>query len=440
MKSVLLFASGLLFFSSAFPDPAIAGDEPGSSAVVSAGTLSLTEATRLATLHNASLKAARANWLAFKERVPQAAAWEDLSVSFQGRAGRFVAVPRNSFTDNSLTIEQKVPLNGKNLSRAREASAEAVAAYEQLRRVELDTRADVAAAYWRLANAHAQLALNRENETLLNEAASLSRARYETGTQTQADVLAAIVERARLVEARADLERARDDAQSALNVLLNRPPRAPLGTPPPLAQDRMIHHPDLPPAARLDALALAYRPEVRIAEKRIDGATARLELSRRSWLPDPVFRVNAQQYNAASQAVSEVDLGVTFTVPWLNPGKYRAENREARAGLAQRAAELAQLRAETLGRVRDTLAKVETLHHHYEVFRDQILPLAWQAVMASRSGYESGKSGFAELIAAERTLRDANADGLSHFADYQIALAELAATVGVDFQNLPSDK
>ena len=48
-------------------------------------------------------------------------------------------------------------------------------------------------------------------------------------------------------------------------------------------------------------------------------------------LPDPAFRISGQQYNAASQALSEVDVGITFTVPWLNAGKYRAQTgRRAR--------------------------------------------------------------------------------------------------------------
>jgi outer membrane protein TolC len=371
--------------------------------------------------------------------VPQAAAWEDLSVSFQGRAGRFVDVPANAFTDNQLTIEQKVPLNGKNISRARGATADAVAAYEQLRRAELDVRANVAAAYWRLANAYAQLDLNQQNETLLHEAANLSRARYEAGTQTQADVLTATVERARLVEARADLERARAEAQSALNVLLDRPARAPLGRPPALTANASLAR-LLPSQERLEALALAYRPELRIAQKRIEAAQARLELSRRGWMPDPALRVSGQQYNAASQAVSEVDVGIAFTVPWLNAGKYRAQDREARAGLNEKIAELAQLRTETLGRVQDALLKVETLHHHFEVYRDEILPLARQTVAATRSGYENAKSSVADLIAAERTLRDAEAESLAHQADYEAARAELAAVVGVDFDSLPSPK
>jgi cobalt-zinc-cadmium efflux system outer membrane protein len=402
--------------------------------------LALDAVIQTALAENPSLRASRARWLAMKARVPQAAAWEDLSVSLQTRAGRFVEVPANSFTDDALTLEQKIPLNGKNISRAREASAEAVAAYEQVRRVELDVRARTAAAYWRLANADAQLDLNRENETLLNEAADLSRARYEAGTQTQADVLAATIERARLVEDRADLDRARADAQSALNVLLNRPTASPLGRPAALAGNLSAPLPMPPPPPALDAMAMAYRPEVRVAQKRIDAAQARLELSRRSWLPDPALRINEERYNAASQAISEVDVGLTFTVPWLNARKYRAETNEALAGVNQQIAELAQVRTETSGLVYDARTKVETFHHHFEVYRDEILPLARQAVAANRSGYENAKSSFADLVGSERTLRDAEAESLAHLADYHTAAAELAAIVGVDFEPLSASK
>ena len=88
--------------------------------------------------------------------------------------------------------------------------------------------------------------------------------------------------------------------------------------------------------------------------------------------------------------------------------------------------------------MRDALTKLETLHHHYEVYRDEILPLARQSVAASRSGYENAKTSFAELIAAERTLREAEAESLAHLSDYHAAAAELAAIVGVDFHSLPA--
>jgi cobalt-zinc-cadmium efflux system outer membrane protein len=433
MKFVSLLVYGLLPTLGLHAERAFASD----SLPAAIPPLSLDAVTHLALAGNASLRAARANWQAMKARVPQAAAWEDLSVSLQARVGRFVDVPANAFTDNTLTLEQKVPLNGKNISRAREASADAVAAYEQLRRAELDVQANTATAFWRLADAFAQLDLNRQDAALLEDAVNVSRARYEVGTQTQADLLAATVERAKLIEARADLERACGDAQSALSVLINRPALSPMLRPPVLDAETSSH-PNLPSAAKLTALALVYRPEVRIAQKRIEAAQARLELSRRAWLPDPAVRISGQQYNAASQVVSEVDVGLSFTVPWLNARKHRSENQEAQAVLIQQQAELEQVRAETLGRVRDASVKLETFHHHYEIYRDEILPLARQAVAASRNGYESGKNSFADLIAAERTLRDAEAESLTHLADYHAATAELAAVVGVNFDFLPT--
>lgn len=402
------------------------------------GPLDLTAITRAALADNAGVRAARANWEAMRERVPQAGAWEDPNVSYTGRVGRFVEVSRNAFTDHTLSLEQKVPLNGKNRSRARAASAEAVVAHEGLRRAELDVAARVAAAYYRLANARGQLELNRQNEGLLSEFVNLSRLRYEVGTNTQADVLTATVERARIVEARADLERTRDEAESALNVLLNRPARAPLGTPAPLSSDTSM---TLPPAARLEALALAFRPEVRIGQQRVAAAQARLQLARREWVPDPALRVTGQQYNGAAQAVSEVDLGVTFTLPWLNAHKYRAETREMQAGVTQAARDLERVKTETLGLVRDQLTRIHTLRHHHEVYRDTVLPLARQAISANRDGYAGSKSGFLELITAERTLRDAEAESQMHLADSLAAVAELDAVLGVDpHASLPAQK
>src|SRR5437660_6794662 len=98
--------------------------------------------------NNPSLKAARANWEAMKERIPQARAWEDLRVGVDALAGRFVNVPANAFTDFKYSSEQNVPLSGKNLRRGEVAVAEAAAALAEARRRELDLTARARAAYF----------------------------------------------------------------------------------------------------------------------------------------------------------------------------------------------------------------------------------------------------------------------------------------------------
>jgi len=43
-----------------------------------------------------------------------------------------------------------------------------------------------------------------------------------------------------------------------------------------------------------------------------------VELANRQWFPDPTLDVQAQRYNEAGQAVSELDVGVSIGLPFLN--------------------------------------------------------------------------------------------------------------------------
>jgi outer membrane protein TolC len=327
--------------------------------------------------------------------------------------------------DQTAMLEQEVPISGKNLSRGRAATAEARAAFEDFRRATLDAIMRGRSAYARLANGYAQLEVNRRNTDLLDQFVQISRNRYETGAATQADVLIAQTDAARQLEMRADLERQISEAQSALNVLMNRPAQTALGQPaaPFFAAQTLS-------LRTLQDIALAQRPDLRRAQARLEAEQFRVELARRQWFPDPALNVKAQRYNEAAQAVSEVDIGVSFPVPWLNWKKYNSGVLEARKSIETATHELDAARTETLGLVRDQLKKIETAGHHYEIYRDNILPVARQTVDASRAAYEANTGGFLQLITARRTLHDAESAALNHLADYEIALAELDAIVG----------
>lgn len=389
--------------------------------------LSLGAVTRAVLADNPSVKEARAKWEAMRARVPQAAAWDDLKISGSTRLGRFVDVATNSFTDQMLSVEQMIPLSGRNQSRARIAAAEALGGLEELRRKELDVVGKARAAYFRLAKDYALLELNRANEASLTQTLEISRARLEVGNLGQADVLTAEGEVARIAETRRDLERAISDDATQLKVLMNRDPFSPLGKP-----AASSAHAALPPVERLRSLIFSNRPEVRMAEAGVTGAKAKLELAKREWIPDPALSLEAQRYNGASQVASEVGIGISFNVPWLNGKKYRAGEREAQSGVeaAQRALEGA--RTEALGMLRDQLQKIETFHHHVELFESRLLPLARQAVQTNRTNYESGKTGFLEMVVTDRGLREVEAVSRQHLADYQMAVAELDALVGAD--------
>ena len=415
----ILLATFLLLRSQIAAD----GGEEGAAST----RLSLAEVTRRVLENNPAIKEAEHRWRAAIQRVRQAYAWDDPRVAGESRVRRFVDIPPNAFMDQSLSIEQLVPITGKNLARGRAAGAEALSAFEEARRVQLDVIAKARATYFQLANAYDQLEINDKNLTSLKQITDISRSRYEAGLETAANALIAETDYSKLQETRRDLERNLSDAQSQLNTLMNRDAFAPLGPP----MGALISEADLS-ANRLQAITLAQRPEVQMARAKIDSEKSKLQLAHRAWIPDPALMVKGQRYNDAAEAVSELDAGVSFTVPWVNPSKYSAGVREAHANLAAAEQGLERERKEALRLLRDQLAKIETFHHHVELFRDKLVPQAQQAFEATRLSYESGKATFLDWISAQRNLRDIEAMGREHLAHYQMAVAELEAVIGED--------
>jgi outer membrane protein TolC len=394
---------------------------------VASPRLSLGEVTRAALQNNPAIKEAENRWQAAIQRVRQANAWDDPRISGESRVRRYVDVPPNAFMDQTVAIEQLIPITGKNLVRGRIAAAEAFLVFEEARRTQLDVIAKARATYFQLANAHDQLEINSKNLTSLKQIADLSRSRYEAGLESAANVLTAETDYSKLQETRRDLERNLSDAQSQLNTLMNRDAFAPLGVP----VAATVDHAHLS-VSRLQTITLAQRPEVQMTRAKIEGEKSKLQLAHRAWIPDPALMVKGQRYNDAAQAVSELDAGVSFTIPWVNPGKYSAGIREARANVAAAEQGLEREQKEALRLLRDQLAKIDTFHHHVELFRDKLVPQSQQAFKATQLSYESGKTTFLDWISSQRNLRDIEAMGREHLAHYQAAVAELEAIIGAE--------
>ena len=405
----------------------ILAQEPMSQTSQTKGQLTLKDAVAGALENNPSIKTARAKWESARQRIPQAAAWEDPKLSFNSLLGRFVAISPNSFSDQMLTVEQMIPLSGKNRSKERIAAAEAVAGFEDFRRRQLDVISKTKASYFRLANLYLLLDLNNQEEASLSQTVDATKAKFEVGTQSQADYLTADVERQKVIEARRDLEQKLSDEQTQLKVLMNRDPFSPLGRP--VLSEALES--DLSPD-RLRRLTLEYRPEVRQAQAMVIGASAKVELAKREWIPDPSVSLQTQHYNAGSQAVSEINAGVSIDLPWFNPKKYRAGEREAQSDALAAQTTLEGAQTEASGMLRDQLEKIHTLMHHIELYRDKLLPTARQTVSSYQADYETDKTTLIQVLASENNLRDLETMYNQDLTDYRVAIAELESLVGTD--------
>jgi len=424
MKSLHVLLFGMCFIE--------LGQAAEKANAVEAQSFTLASVIDIALRDSPSIKAALSRWTAMKARVPQAAAWDDPRVSADFKAARFVAVAPNAFMDQAVTLEQMIPISGKNRVRSRIAGAEALAVFEAVRRQQLDVVTKVRASYLRLLRNYALLDLNEKNIASLRQIADVARSRYETGMEPATDVLLAETEASKLQETRRDLERMISDEKSQLNILMNRDAFTPLGVP----RKETLRRMDLP-LTQLKARMLAQRPEVRTAQAQIEAERQKVQLARREWIPDPAIMVQGQRYNDTQHLASEFNTGISFSIPWVNYGKYSAGTREAQSNLAAAQAELDRAQKESLGLLRDQLEKIETTHHHVQLFQKEILPQAEKAFAASGFAYESGKGGFSDWIIAQRLLRDTQATALNHLTDYQIAIAELEAIVGAEIRPTP---
>ena len=389
--------------------------------------LSMSQVIASVLAHNPMIQSAQAKWFAAKERIPQAAAWEDLRVGTNIVFGRFVSVPANAFTDQMVSIEQMIPLSGKNRSKERVAAAEALGAFEEARRQELDVIAKAKASYYQISNFYQLLDINHADEASLVQSVDSTRTKFEVGTQGQADLLLAENEHQKIIEARRDIEQKLSDQESALNVLMNRDPFAALGHPVVNADN------SLPASAeRLRQLVLANRPEVREAQTKVTAARAKVELAKREWIPDPTVSLEGERYNAASQFVSQVGGGVSINIPWFSGKKYRAAEREAQGELSAAESDFVSAQTESLGLLRNQLQKIETLHHHLELYSDNLLPTARQTVASYQTDYEGDKATLLVLLSSQRNLRELETMYYQDLTDYRVALAELESLVGLD--------
>jgi outer membrane protein, heavy metal efflux system len=387
--------------------------------------LSLEGVTQKALAKNPSVAAARARWRMAVQRIPQEAAWEDPKLNFRSLLGRFVQIPANGFTDQTVSLEQSIPISGKNRSRERAAAAEAAAAFQELRRQELDVVAKARSAFIQLANDYELLELNQAEETTLSQTIDNTRTKFEVGKQPESDILKAQIERQKVSEERQDLEEKLSNDETTLKVLMNVDAFEPLGRPG-LGE---LHAVNLDPL-KLRSRILLNNPEVLQSNAQFAAAQARYQLAKREWIPDPNVSIEADHYNAGSQIASEVSGGISISLPWFNEKKYSAGEQEAldRVAAAQNALEAAK--SEVTGKLRDQLQKIQTLHHHAALYENSLIPSARQNVSANQTDYEADKTTFQNLLSSQRNLWEIESAYHQHLTDYQIALAELESLLG----------
>jgi outer membrane protein TolC len=326
-------------------------------------------------------------------------------------------------TMNQLLVTQMVPWPGKRGGARRAAEHGAAAALadtdEQARALE----ADVRMAYYEAASVDRALVVMERTRGLLRDLEQVATAMYAVGGAVQQDVLRAQVEVARMGEEITRMGQMRLAAAARLNALLGR--EVPSLIPALELPDWPTA--DLPPVDTLVGWALAGRPALAAGTERVAAADASLAAARRELYPD--FEIGAA-YQRRPIYPDMVSLTVGVTVPLFAGAKQLPMRREAGALRDMAAAELAQLRAETVARVVELRARAVRDRNLGRLYRGTILPQAQSAVGAGLADYRVGRVPFMQVVDNQMTVNRYEIEAIRLLADYQQAAGELGALVG----------
>ena len=274
---------------------------------------------------NPALQAAGARVEAANEAASGIRTWEDPTASFgvwAAGSGGFGASEQGNLV---YGIEQKLPLHGRPGLMRTVAAADAdrqrfASDYETLR-----LRRDLEIGLFALSLADREADLAREDLAWLDSNVSAVDNRYRVGQATQVDWLRAQTARAMAADDLTTKEQMRDHSAFSINRLLNRDlhaawPRVAV----PALQPQIYYTP------KLVAAALDSEPQLRVMRQESVSAQASADLTRRAGLPDVSLGLQAWQYTGDG-ALKQAMATVSFSVPWLNRGRYDSDWRRDQA-------------------------------------------------------------------------------------------------------------
>ena len=339
---------------------------------------------------NASLSAMRQALVAAVSDIRPAGALPDPMLSVSAAPRTFGSA---TGTGEDIEVSQALPGWGTLEARREIAQADAEVARHDLEALRLRLAATARGVFADWVFVHRALAINAANQSVLAELRHIASVRYATGKAPQADVLQAEVERTVLAQQQLVWQRKIAVVAARMNALLDRPPTSPI--PLPAALPAPGH---LPPEAALLQRALTH-PQLEALEAQERAARANAALAGRQRYPQ--FEVSAGYNSMWPDPAMRPMVGLSFTVP-LDQGKYRAQIDAAHAKARRAGYDLQSERATLLADLSAAYASTREAAKSLALYRDDLVPLARDALDVALSEYGSGRGGVLEVLTAEQ--------------------------------------
>jgi cobalt-zinc-cadmium efflux system outer membrane protein len=375
-------------------------------------------------------------------QVPQVTSLDDPMINLIPPTGDQVQTAGGRI-DGAVGVSQKIPFPGKLGARGRIAEHTVRMAFDQLADTRIRTVTDVQKAYYRYYLAHVSIQITQESEQLLRQIRDVAAARYRAGSATQQDVLRAEVELYSLTNELITLQQQQATVVAFLNTLINRRVDAPL--PPPAPFELAAVEWKLTQAMEH---AVESNPRLIRLQDQIRRDLEVIRLARLAYFPDVTVGythtfISGSGVSPVASGKDAWNLAFGLNAPiWWQ--RLRARVLEGNAQVLSSVEQYEELRNLVFFGLQDTLVKVDTQYRQSVLFRDLIVPRAWQTVEVSTSNYRAGQIEFTALIDNWRKWLDSSLRYHRSLATLEQAFADLQQLLGVrvprSAPSLPGEK
>lgn len=302
---------------------------------------------------------------------------------------------------------------GRNRRALEAASAELGAARARLFDTQVSVAAELTRSYFELRGSQQRLVVAERNVANQAETLELTRARLEGGTGTELDTARAQALLAATRATIAPLEAAVAQAIHRISVLTGREPSA--------LRDELVLPADLPAIPGFMAVAdpvalLRRRPDIRVSERQLAAATARIGVAVADLFPRVTFTGSVGYAASSLDALGEGGSSTYLIAPGISWAAFDLGHVRSRIAAARARGEgaLAAYEQTVLRALQETEDALVT----HARSRDRLLQLeeaaeaSGTAARIARLRYEGGLVDFLQVLDAERSLLEAE-DGLA---------------------------
>lgn len=385
------------------------------------GSFSLTSALDAARRGNPEIRVALKRWEAARKRIASEATPDKPRLDIERMYAPSGKTPLNGAEEKALSVTQEFPfpttlyLRGSRAAKAAEVSEQVYRA--KVREVLAKTRT----AYAMLYLSFKSRKLLDENIELMRRFAKVAESKYAGGTASESDALKAQVELTKMLNMGVVVDEERELASAMLDALMGRAASEPLGAPADIEPGRLLKARE-----QLEAAAFSRRPELRQAVLAAELSGTALSLARSEFLPDIMLSYRRRQ-DPMRGRTSDAVLGLSLPLWFWKPA---AMVSEASAEKEMAEAELEAVRLMTAADLRTAFVRAQTAQRLAESYKTSLLPQAESALRVAEAGYQAGRSGFLDLLDAQRSLLSFKLEYYRYLADYEQRAAELERVIG----------